>query len=117
MAGPKFNKKTKGARAPNHPPRKKLKADFPLAKEPRKEDLRGDSDGMDEEPEKLQESGEEEQEMVTDSDMSSEGDDPFADDILQGNDEEGNGISKWLYGIVPLILIGIHMPLVFRGWL
>ncbi|XP_073151310.1 26S rRNA (cytosine-C(5))-methyltransferase NOP2B-like [Henckelia pumila] len=86
MAGPKFNKKTKGARAPSHPPRKKLKADFP-----RKEDLLGDSDGMDEGPEKLQESGEEEREVNSDSDMSSEGDDPFADDILQGSDEEEDG--------------------------
>ncbi|XP_073058860.1 26S rRNA (cytosine-C(5))-methyltransferase NOP2B-like [Primulina eburnea] len=91
MAGPKFNKKTKGARAPNHPPRKKLKADFPLAKEPRKEDLLSDSDVTDEEPEKLQESGKEEQEVDTDSDMSSEGDDPFADDILQGSGEEEDG--------------------------
>ncbi|XP_075494424.1 26S rRNA (cytosine-C(5))-methyltransferase NOP2B-like [Primulina tabacum] len=85
MWAPKFNKK-KGARASNHPPRKKLKADFPMAEEPTKEDLLIDSDGMDEEQNKL-----EEQEVDTDSDMSSEGDDPFADDILHGSDEEEDG--------------------------
>ncbi|KZV31329.1 25S rRNA (cytosine-C(5))-methyltransferase nop2-like [Dorcoceras hygrometricum] len=91
MGAPKLNKKKKGETAPSHPPGKKLKVELPLAKQPRKEDFLSDSDGIGEEPETHQEFGDEEQEVETDSDMSSQGDDPFADDILQGSDEEEDG--------------------------
>ncbi|KAI3466405.1 hypothetical protein Pfo_023068 [Paulownia fortunei] len=89
MAGPKLSKK-KGARALNPPPRKKQKAVFTVEKELEKEDLLSDSDGTDE-PEKLEESDEEEQEVDSNSEISSDGDDPFANDILQGSDDEEEG--------------------------
>ncbi|KAH6757357.1 hypothetical protein C2S51_038865 [Perilla frutescens var. frutescens] len=86
-AGSKLNKK-KGGRAVNPPPRKKQKAVPTLEKEPEEEDLISNSDGS-EEPEMLEDSDEEDQGSL--SDMSSDGDDPFAHDILQGSDdEEGN---------------------------
>ncbi|KAK6133035.1 hypothetical protein DH2020_033245 [Rehmannia glutinosa] len=86
MAGPVLNKK-KGARALNPPPRKKQKAVFAVQKEVEKEELLSDSDVTDE-PEKLEESDEEEQGMDSESEMSSDADDPFANDILQGSDDE-----------------------------
>ncbi|XP_051135109.1 26S rRNA (cytosine-C(5))-methyltransferase NOP2B-like [Andrographis paniculata] len=87
MAGPKLGKK-KGGRAATIPPRKKQKAEFSLEKESEKEDLFSDSDVTDE-PENFGESDGEEPEKDSDSDMSSEDDDPFADDILKGNSDDG----------------------------
>lgn len=87
MAGPKLNKK-KGGRANNPPPRKKQKALPTPEIEPEKDDLISDSDGSGE-PEMLENSDEEDQGMDSQSDMSSDGDDTFANDILQGSDDEG----------------------------
>ncbi|KAL2462004.1 S-adenosyl-L-methionine-dependent methyltransferase superfamily protein [Abeliophyllum distichum] len=90
MAAPKNKTKTKS----QNPPRKKHKKVL-LANEPEKEDLHSDSDGMDEEVEEHEESDEEEQEFNSDLDLSSDGDDPFADDILKGNgDEEGSDVDS-----------------------
>ncbi|CAA3005130.1 25S rRNA (cytosine-C(5))-methyltransferase nop2-like [Olea europaea subsp. europaea] len=87
MAGPRNKTKTKSQ---NPPPRKKPKKVL-LAKEPEKEDLFSDSDGINEEVEERVESDEEEQKFNSDLDMSSDGDDPFADDILKGSDDEEEG--------------------------
>lgn len=85
MAGPKLNKK-KGGRAANPPP-KKQKA-LPTLEKETKEDMIFDSDGS-EEPVMLENSDEEDQGMDSLSDMSSDGDDVYANDILQGSDDEG----------------------------
>lgn len=87
MAGPKLNKKKSG-RANNPPPRKKQKALPTPEIESEKDDLISDSDGAGE-PEMLENSDEEDQGMDSQSDMSSDGDDTFANDILQGSDDEG----------------------------
>ncbi|KAL0320896.1 UNVERIFIED_CONTAM: 26S rRNA (cytosine-C(5))-methyltransferase NOP2B [Sesamum radiatum] len=71
MAGPKLGRK-KGAKAISHPPRKKQKAVLPVEEESEKEELLSDLDGKDE-PEKLEESAEEEEEVDSDSEMSSDG--------------------------------------------
>ncbi|EYU33717.1 hypothetical protein ABFS82_08G167800 [Erythranthe guttata] len=85
MAGPKGKKKN--ARTSNAPPMKKQKRVFTVQKEAEKEELLSDLDVSDE-PENLEESDLEEQEMDSDSDMSSGGDDPLSKDILAGSDDE-----------------------------
>lgn len=86
MAGPKLNKK-KGGRVANPPPKKKQKS-LPTLEKETKEEMIFDSDGS-EEPEMLENSDEEDQGMDSQSDMSSDGDDVYANDILQGSDDEG----------------------------
>ncbi|KAL2479153.1 S-adenosyl-L-methionine-dependent methyltransferase superfamily protein [Forsythia ovata] len=84
--------KTK-TKSQNPPPRKKLKKVL-IANEPEKEDLLSDSDGMGE-VEEHEESDEEELEFNSDLDVSSDGDDPFADDILKGSgDDEGSDVDS-----------------------
>ncbi|KAL7103324.1 hypothetical protein ACP275_08G172600 [Erythranthe tilingii] len=85
MAGPKGKKKN--ARTSNAPPMKKQKRVFTVQKEAEKEELLSDLDVSDE-PENLEESDLEEQEIYSDSDMSSGGDDPLSKDILAGSDDE-----------------------------
>ncbi|KAL3528505.1 hypothetical protein ACH5RR_007827 [Cinchona calisaya] len=83
MGAPKLSNKQgkKSSKPPPPPPSKKQKEELFASKKSRKEVLLSDSDGTDEEVEK--------QDMGSDSDsqMSSLGDDPFADDILQGSSE------------------------------
>lgn len=88
MAGAKLNKK-KGGKAVNPPPRKKQKALPTVEKKSKKEEVISDSD-VSEEPEMLENSDAEVQGMDSQSDMSSDGDDDvYANDILQGSDDEG----------------------------
>lgn len=96
MAGPKLNKK-KGGRAVNPPPRKKQKALPIVEKEPEKEDVVSDSDGS-EEPGMLENSDHEDQGMDSESDMSSDGDDVFGNDILGGSGDEGIAyLCYWIF--------------------
>ncbi|KAG6382306.1 hypothetical protein SASPL_158029 [Salvia splendens] len=85
MAGPKLSKK-KGGRAANPPLKKKQKA-LPTLEKETKEEMIFDSDGS-EEPVMLENPDEEDQGMDSLSDMSSDGDDVYANDILQGSDDE-----------------------------
>lgn len=71
-------------------PKKKPKKEVPLEKleeKPIKGDLSSDSDGGDEEFEENEESDSEDIDAGSDSGLSSTGDDPFADDILQGGSD------------------------------
>ncbi|KAL8500869.1 hypothetical protein ACS0TY_020448 [Phlomoides rotata] len=83
MAGQKTNKKKSGGA----PPRKKQKASYTLEKEPEKEDLLSDLDCTNEH-EELKDSDEEDLGVSSHSELSSDCDDPFANDILQGSDDE-----------------------------
>ncbi|KAL8496091.1 hypothetical protein ACS0TY_019985 [Phlomoides rotata] len=83
MAGQKTNKKKSGGAHP----RKKQKASYTLEKEPEKEDLLSDLDCTNEH-EELKDSDEEDLGVSSHSELSSDCDDPFANDILQGSDDE-----------------------------
>ncbi|CAK9145102.1 unnamed protein product [Ilex paraguariensis] len=82
--------KIKGANSRKHPPGKKQKKEFFSDKNPKKDDV-SDSDGMDEGVEELGGFEEEEHDSVSGSEMSSDGDDPFRGDFLQGSDNEDEG--------------------------
>ncbi|GER24741.1 ribosomal RNA small subunit methyltransferase F [Striga asiatica] len=89
MAGSLLNKKKKGAKLLDPPPRKKQKAELTLQKVAEKEDLLSSDSDDSCEPEELDESDLEEQgNGDSSSEMSSDGDDPFAHDILLGSEDE-----------------------------
>lgn len=95
MAGPKLGKKV-GSKL-GKPPTKKKQKEEPLPPKPlEKEDLFSDDEGTDRDFEEDDGgSGDEEQrEMNSDSDMSSDMDDPFAADIL-ANDDAGTVLVRW----------------------
>ncbi|XP_042520469.1 26S rRNA (cytosine-C(5))-methyltransferase NOP2B-like [Macadamia integrifolia] len=80
-----INKK-KGLKAKKLPSKKKQKTDSFSEKPPKKLDLLEDSDSPTEEPEVDEVGGDD-----SASDISSDGDDVFADDFLQGSDEGEKG--------------------------
>ncbi|OWM85888.1 probable 28S rRNA (cytosine-C(5))-methyltransferase [Punica granatum] len=84
-------KKKKGAKAQKPPPKKKLKNDLFAEKRSKKDDIVEESESDDpnyeEVSEELGESDGEEGGSGTESDASSGGDDPLADDFLQGSDD------------------------------
>ncbi|XP_057487642.1 26S rRNA (cytosine-C(5))-methyltransferase NOP2B-like [Actinidia eriantha] len=89
MAATAFGKK-KGPSSRKPPPRKKQRNESLSSKSPKKDDLLGDSDNTDEEVIERGQFDEEEQGSDLGSEMSSDGDDPLADDFLQGSDD-GDG--------------------------
>lgn len=98
MGAPALNKKKKGARAAKPPPKKKLKNDLFAEKRSKKDDILEESDDQSEDIEEHQES-EVESEVEEDgtgdsgSEVSSDGDDPLADDFLQGSGDEDKASS------------------------
>ena len=91
MAGVSLNKK-KGTKAQKAPPKKKQKNELFTAKKSKKEEISDHSDVSDEEEVKELEEidGDEDgSDSVSLSDVSSDGDNPFTDDFLQGSDNEG----------------------------
>ena len=82
--------KKKGPNSRKPSPRKKQRNESLSSKNPKKDDLLGDSDNSDEE---VIEHGQfvDEEGSDLDSEMSSDGDDPLADDFLQGSDDEYGG--------------------------
>ncbi|KAJ4981224.1 hypothetical protein NE237_032061 [Protea cynaroides] len=90
MAGAAVNKKKSlKAQKPLHPLKKKQKKDSFSAKLPKELELLEDSDSPDEEPEVEDE--EEGGGSDSASEISSDGDDVFADDFLQGSEEGEKG--------------------------
>ncbi|XAR67350.1 16S rRNA (cytosine(1407)-C(5))-methyltransferase [Bertholletia excelsa] len=89
MVAATFSKK-KG-KMPQKPPQKKQRKESFSNKHLVKDDLLSDSNNMDEEVNELGQFDEEEQGSDLGSDMSSDGDDPMADDFLQGSDDEEEG--------------------------
>ncbi|GFZ07355.1 S-adenosyl-L-methionine-dependent methyltransferases superfamily protein [Actinidia rufa] len=89
MAATAFGKK-KGPSSRKPPPRKKQRNESLSSKNPKNDDLLGDSDNTDEEVIERGQFDEEEQGSDLGSEMSSDGDDPLADDFLQGSDD-GDG--------------------------
>lgn len=87
---PAARAKKKGAKSRNPEPRKKQKQ-LDVQRHP-KQDLLDDSDGPSEELEG-QYRLDEVQGADSGSEISSDGDDPLADDFLQGSDKEGNVFS------------------------
>ncbi|KAI4321727.1 hypothetical protein MLD38_035075 [Melastoma candidum] len=80
----------KGGQATKPPPKKKLKNDLFAKKQLKKGDLLDDSEGTSEDIEEQEDFNDEEMEGLSDSgsEASSGGDDPLADDFLQGSDDE-----------------------------
>jgi ribosomal RNA methyltransferase Nop2 len=81
--------KKKGAKSQKPPPKKKQKNDFFTAKHTKEDDVSDHSDSMNEEVEEHEDFDGDEQDFVSGSEVSSDGDDPLADDFLQGSDDEG----------------------------
>ncbi|PON40111.1 RNA (C5-cytosine) methyltransferase, NOP [Parasponia andersonii] len=79
---------TKGQKAP---PKKKQKNELFAAKKSKKEELSDVSD--DEDVKEVEEFDGDEDGSDSGSDISSDGDNPFTDDFLQGSDNEGSGDS------------------------
>lgn len=89
MAGVALNKK-KGAKAQKAPPKKKQKNDLFTVKKSKKEEVSDHSDVSDEEEVKQHEEFDgDEGGSDSGSAISSDGDNPFTDDFLQGSDDEG----------------------------
>uniref|UniRef100_A0A2N9FU21 SAM-dependent MTase RsmB/NOP-type domain-containing protein n=1 Tax=Fagus sylvatica TaxID=28930 RepID=A0A2N9FU21_FAGSY len=83
-------KKKGGAKSQNAPPKKKQKNEFFTAKGAKEDDLSDHSDSPDEEEVLEQEEFDgDEQDFGSGSDISSDVDDPLANDFLQGSDDEG----------------------------
>ena len=83
-------KKKGGAKSQNAPPKKKQKNEFFTAKGAKEDDLSDHSDSSDEEEVlEHEEFDGDEQDFGSGSDISSDGDDPLANDFLQGSDDEG----------------------------
>ncbi|PON86306.1 RNA (C5-cytosine) methyltransferase, NOP [Trema orientale] len=87
------NNKKKGTKGQKAPPKKKQKNELFTAKKSKKEELSDISDVSDDEDvvkkvEEFDGDGDEDG-----SDISSDGDNPFTDDFLQGSDNEGSGDS------------------------
>lgn len=85
MAG---NKK-KGAKSQKSPSKKKQKSELFTAKHSKEDQFSEHSDSLDEEVEEHEVFDGDEQDFGLGSDISSDGDDPLADDFLQGSDDEG----------------------------
>ncbi|GMY18726.1 26S rRNA (cytosine-C(5))-methyltransferase NOP2B-like [Fagus crenata] len=84
-------KKKGGAKSQNVPPKKKQKNEFFTAKGAKEDDLLDHSDSSDEEEVlEHEEFDGDEQDFGFGSDISSDGDDPLANDFLQGSDDEGS---------------------------
>ncbi|GMY18720.1 26S rRNA (cytosine-C(5))-methyltransferase NOP2B-like isoform X2 [Fagus crenata] len=93
-------KKKGGSKSQNAPPKKKQKNEFFTAKGAKEDDLSDHSDSPDEEEVLEQEEFDgDEQDFGSGSDISSDVDDPLANDFLQGSDDEGSekGSSSDLY--------------------
>uniref|UniRef100_A0A5B6Z4E2 SAM-dependent MTase RsmB/NOP-type domain-containing protein n=1 Tax=Davidia involucrata TaxID=16924 RepID=A0A5B6Z4E2_DAVIN len=90
MAATALGKK-KGTKSQKPPPRKKQKKESLSFKHPKKDDILSDSDSTDEEVKEHGGFDEEEQEVDSGSEMSSDGDNPFTDDFLQGSDDGEKG--------------------------
>ena len=91
MAPAALNKK-KVTKSQKPPAQKKQKKEVFTAKPPKKHDISDDSDSPTEEivdHEGLFEEENEEDGFDSHSEASSDGDDPFTDDFLQGGDDEG----------------------------
>lgn len=91
MATMKINNK-KRTKSQKPSPKKKPKKEIPiekLEKKPIDDNLSSDSDSGDEEFEENEASSSEDIDAGSDSGLSSDGDDPFAGDILQGSSDEG----------------------------
>ena len=85
-------KKKKGTKSQKPPPQKKQKKDAFTAKPPKKHDVSDDSDSPTEEivdHEGLFEEANEDDGLDSHSEASSDDDNPFTDDFLQGSDDEG----------------------------
>lgn len=82
--------KKKGAKSQKPPPKKKQKNEFVTAKRTKEDDLSDHSDSLNEEEvEEHEDFDGDEQDFGSGSEISSDGDDPLADDFLQGSDDEG----------------------------
>lgn len=83
--------KKKGAKSQKPPPKKKQKNEFLTAKHTKEDDLSDHSGSMNEEEEveEHEDFDGDEQDFGSGSEISSDGDDPLADDFLQGSDDEG----------------------------
>ncbi|XP_062170104.1 26S rRNA (cytosine-C(5))-methyltransferase NOP2B-like [Alnus glutinosa] len=85
--------KKKGAKSQKPPPKKKQKNEFFTSKHTKEDDLSDHSGSMNEEVEEHEDFDGDEQDFGSGSEISSDGDDPLADDFLQGSDdgEKGSG--------------------------
>ncbi|XP_030511723.2 26S rRNA (cytosine-C(5))-methyltransferase NOP2B isoform X2 [Rhodamnia argentea] len=91
MGAPALNTKKKGAKPPH---KKKLKNDLFAEKRSKKDDIPDESDDQGEDVEEHEESEvEEDQSGDSGSEVSSDGDDPLADDFLQGSGDEDKASS------------------------
>ncbi|KAF8031738.1 hypothetical protein BT93_D0832 [Corymbia citriodora subsp. variegata] len=94
MGAPSLNKKKKGANGVKPPAKKKLKNDLFAEKRSKKDDILEESDDQSEDVEELEESKmEEDGTNDSGSEVSSDGDDPLADDFLQGSGDEDEASS------------------------
>lgn len=110
MGAPKLATKVgnKSTRPPSAKQKQKQKKQLFSAKQSRKEDLFSDSDGTDEQVEEYETSDDEQQQDIdsdSDSEMSSAGDDPFADDILRASAEGG----ALFLNTLSLLLFSTHL--------
>ena len=89
--------KKKGPNSRKPPAKKKQRNESLSSKNPRKDDILGDSDNTDEEVIERGQFDEEEKGSDLGSEMSSDEDGPLADDFLQGSDDEDGGTNVFFW--------------------